>query len=247
MKFRSSVSGYATGVRFYKLSGNTGTHTGQLYSLSGTLLAGATFVNETASGWQQANFSSPVPITANTTYVISYHSSGGNYTVEDNGFDQGIVNGPLSGLQNGFDGPNGLYRYTATPAFPTSNFAASNYWVDVVFDTRLANASAASRLDLASPKTGQLPTLQQQERVEVYPNPFSEKTTVRFVLARDGYYTVGLYDVKGRLLALLKQGQAKAGEPHTIEVDGGKLAKGLYLLRLHTSTGARAAKLLLNR
>ena len=41
---------------------------------SGTLLASATFTNESASGWQQVNFSNPVPITAGTTYVASYHT-----------------------------------------------------------------------------------------------------------------------------------------------------------------------------
>src|SRR5690606_25409485 len=32
MKFRASVNGFATGVRFYKQTGHDGTHTGQLYS-----------------------------------------------------------------------------------------------------------------------------------------------------------------------------------------------------------------------
>ena len=38
----------------------------------GTLLATGTFSNETASGWQELDFSSPVPVTAGTTYVASY-------------------------------------------------------------------------------------------------------------------------------------------------------------------------------
>ena len=43
---------------------------------SKSLLASATFSSETASGWQQANLSSPVAITANTLYVVSYHCNG---------------------------------------------------------------------------------------------------------------------------------------------------------------------------
>src|SRR6476659_3474251 len=61
-----------TGVRFYKGSRNTGTHTGALWTSTGTKLASVNFSGETASGWQQANFSSPINIAANTTYVISY-------------------------------------------------------------------------------------------------------------------------------------------------------------------------------
>src|SRR6185437_4710844 len=68
MKFRSDVAGFITSVRFYKGSGNTGTHVGHLWSSTGTNLGSVTFTNETASGWQQADFSSPVAISANTTY-----------------------------------------------------------------------------------------------------------------------------------------------------------------------------------
>ena len=60
VKFRSDIAGYITGVRFYKGAGNTGTHVGHLWTASGTLLATATFTSETATGWQQVNFSQPV-------------------------------------------------------------------------------------------------------------------------------------------------------------------------------------------
>src|SRR5262245_54897015 len=70
--FRSNTNGYITGIRFYKGPNNTGTHLGNLWTSTGTLLARATFTNETASGWQQANFSTPVAITANALYVASY-------------------------------------------------------------------------------------------------------------------------------------------------------------------------------
>ncbi|WP_303310999.1 N,N-dimethylformamidase beta subunit family domain-containing protein [Hymenobacter sp. BT730] len=135
MKFRASTSGYITGVRFYKQSGNTGTHIGQLYSNTGTLLAQSTFTNETASGWQEIGFANPVAVTANTTYIISYHSAAGYYSANDFGFTSAIVNEPLRGLANNDDGKNGVYAYSPTPAFPTNNFESSNYYVDVVFNT----------------------------------------------------------------------------------------------------------------
>ena len=64
VQFQASSSGKITGVRFYKYSDNTGTHTGSLWTSSGTLLATGTFSNETASGWQELDFSTPVTITA---------------------------------------------------------------------------------------------------------------------------------------------------------------------------------------
>jgi hypothetical protein len=136
VKFRSSVAGYVTGIRFYKSSQNTGTHTGHLWTASGTSLGSVTFTNETQSGWQQARFDSPIPINANTTYVVSYRAPQGHYS-GDTGFftTAGVDNGPIHALRDGEDGPNSVYRYGTTTAFPTQTYQSSNYWVDVVFNT----------------------------------------------------------------------------------------------------------------
>src|SRR5262249_16198017 len=42
VKFRADLSGYVNGVRFYKGSGNTGTHVGNLWTSGGTLHVRAT-------------------------------------------------------------------------------------------------------------------------------------------------------------------------------------------------------------
>jgi hypothetical protein len=134
VKFRANVTGYITGIRFYKGSTNTGTHVGSLWSRTGTLLGQATFTNETASGWQQVTFATPVAITANTTYVASYHTNVGHYAGDNDYFaTTGVTNGPLTALATGTDGSNGVYRYSASSAFPNQTFRSSNYWVDVVF------------------------------------------------------------------------------------------------------------------
>ena len=133
MKFRSDVAGTVTGVRFYKGSSNTGTHTGHLWSASGTLLASVTFSGETASGWQQATFSSPVAITANTTYVVSYQAPNGFYSANGGYFSSAADTPPLHGLASGTDGSNGVYSYGAT-AFPNNSYNNTNYWVDVIFN-----------------------------------------------------------------------------------------------------------------
>lgn len=142
MKFRSDVAGSVTGVRFYKGASNTGTHTGRLWTGTGTLLASVTFAGETASGWQQANFSTPVSITANTTYVVSYHAPNGNYAANSGFFGNSANNAPLHGLASGTDGPNGVYRY-GTSGFPTESYNNTNYWVDVVFTNTPSGAAPA--------------------------------------------------------------------------------------------------------
>jgi len=145
LSFKSDVSGTVTGVRFYKSSANTGTHVGNLWSGTGTLLASATFTSETASGWQQVNFSSPVTITANTVYVVSYHCNGGHYSVNGAAFAKsGFDSAPLHALANSSGTPDGPFTYGASSQFPKSTYNASNYWVDVVFNPNSGSSVAPS-------------------------------------------------------------------------------------------------------
>src|SRR5262249_54074160 len=139
VKFRSDIDGFITGLRFYKSTLNTGTHVGNVYSSAGTLLASATFANETASGWQQLNFVSPVAVTANTTYVASYHTDTGHYSATGGYFASGFDNAPLHGVANAIS-LNGVYQYGAS-AFPSLSFNASNYWVDVVLATSFTDTT----------------------------------------------------------------------------------------------------------
>jgi hypothetical protein len=134
VKFTSDSSGYISGIRFYKGASNTGTHVGNLWTSSGQLLASATFTNETATGWQQVDFSTPVAISANTVYVASYFAPNGNYAADGQFFaSNGVDNGNIHLLRDGVSGGNGVYAYSSASSFPASSFNATNYWVDVVF------------------------------------------------------------------------------------------------------------------
>ena len=135
LKFRADADGSILGVRFYKATANTGSHVGHLWSESGALLGTVNFTAETSTGWQQANFSSPIPVTANTTYIVSYFAPNGHYSSDANALaEAGVDSPPLHALANGVDGANGVYLYTSAPGgFPTQNYTSSNYWVDVVF------------------------------------------------------------------------------------------------------------------
>lgn len=148
MRFKSTISGYVTGVRFYKQVGNAGTHIGELYTNTGTRLAQATFTNETASGWQYVNFATPIAITANTVYVIAYWSSLGNYTEDNQVFNGTAITNtnliaPTDGLNGGDANPdltnttNAPWAYAASPTFPNNAYHAANYWVDVNFSITL--------------------------------------------------------------------------------------------------------------
>jgi hypothetical protein len=139
VRFRADVDGLITGIRFFKSAGNVGVHTGTLWDGAGNELATATFTAESASGWQEMSFSPAVAIAANQTYVASYHTSTGHYSIERpvNGYfvaanAAAFTQPPLRALVDGADGRNGGYTY-GSHAFPTNSYAATNYWVDVVF------------------------------------------------------------------------------------------------------------------
>ena len=135
VKFQSEVDGYITGLRFYKSDQNTGTHLGNFWTADGTLLSSVNFTNETAFGWQEVVLPAPLPISADTTYVASYHTAVGHYSADSGYFDSAYVNSPLSALADG-ESANGVFRYGDT-GFPDQSWQATNYWVDVVFQASI--------------------------------------------------------------------------------------------------------------
>ena len=153
VKFRADVAGTVAGIRFYKGALNTGTHTGSLWTASGTRLATATFTGETASGWQKVFFTPPVAIAANTVYVASYFCPNGGFAISANFFAQGVDNPPLHLLADGVSGANGVFTYAATSTFPTSTYAKSNYWVDVAFTPAAPSTTTSSTSSSTSTST----------------------------------------------------------------------------------------------
>lgn len=124
LKFQATADASVVGVRFYKVAANSGTHVGRLWTEGspGTQLATVTFTGETASGWQEALFASPVAITAGTTYVISVHMPEGHYSFTSGALatEQG------GGLHNTVNG--GVFAYGAV-GYPSSSGGAGFYWV----------------------------------------------------------------------------------------------------------------------
>jgi hypothetical protein len=126
MKFTSITAGKIAAIRFYKSPAETSTHTGKIYSSTGTLLASVAFTNESASGWQTAYLATPLVIAANTTYTVSVNTAGGYYaaTIGDFAATKSSANlrTPVSG---------GVYG--AAGAMPMQAWQNSNYFRDVIF------------------------------------------------------------------------------------------------------------------
>ncbi|MFD7311186.1 DUF4082 domain-containing protein [Promicromonospora sp. NPDC059942] len=143
MRFVPTDSGYVSGVRFHKTAANTGTHFGALWSASGEQLARVQFTGETSTGWQEASFTTPVPVVGGQAYTVSYTAPNGGYTSTPWAFQTtGREAGPLT-VPGGFSAPPaGLYGSPGT--VPNQNWDNANYWVDAVYTTNDSSPLVAS-------------------------------------------------------------------------------------------------------
>jgi arylsulfatase A-like enzyme len=125
---------------------------------------------------------------------------------------------------NGNPYPAELYDLAADPG-ETTNVAGAH--PDVV-------ASLASQMPYGTQPRGQAasPTLLAAPlAAEVLPNPFARRTTIRFTLDASMAVRLAVYDVLGREVAVLVDGEREAGT-HAATLDGRGLAPGVYVYRL---------------
>ncbi len=66
-----------------------------------------------------------------------------------------------------------------------------------------------------------------------YPNPFNPATTIKFALPVSGNVTLKVFDVTGRLVAEIVNGNLQAGL-HEINFNSAKLSSGTYFYKLET-------------
>lgn len=195
-RFRSDLNGYITGVRFYKAAANTGTHVGRLWTNNGVLLGAVTFTNETASGWQQANFPSAIPINANTTYIVTYHAPSGHYTGQDNGFAANIDRPPMHGLRDGLDGVNGVYRYGSGGVFPTDTYQSEAYWVDAVFNTVPPADTTPPTITARTPAASATGVLQSATVSVTFSEAMNPATIFTGTTSNEGGSTLGSFELR---------------------------------------------------
>jgi hypothetical protein len=246
VKFRAGVSGFVYGIRFYKTTGNTGTHTGELYSGTGTRLAQAVFTGETATGWQQVLFTSPVSVAAGQTYIAAYYSSAGNYTSTNNYFTSAIVNGPLTALADGTDGANGVYLYSPVPAFPVNTYQKSNYWVDLVFSSTLSASVSNTGTNgiRVNPTTESSGEMLSYSLGQNYPNPFYQNTRIHYCVPSRAEVEIVLYDMQGRPVKLMVN-EIKDPGNYDYDLNTMNLSKGIYFYRMRSVNYSAVKKLVI--
>ncbi len=230
VQFTSSENGWISGIRFYKGSTNTGTHTGYLWDSTGKQLGSVTFTNETASGWQEADFATPIPITSGTTYTASYSDPNGDYPYTTGGLSTAVSNGPLTALANG-----GVYAYGSSVTFPTNTYQDDNFWVDVVFTTTDTITPAVTS---TTPASGQGSVAASAAPTATFNEPV-QSGTINFTLTPSGGSAVAgsvTYDSSANTATFSPASALAPGTTYTASVSGAQDASGTTMKSAYTWT-----------
>jgi hypothetical protein len=124
-------------------------------------------------------------------------------------------------LANGFKAP--LLQITEEGPLVTA------IWMDSIFDPTVNIAEISSR-----------------NKIELFPNPFSESTTLSFDNQDGGEIAVSIFDLTGKRVFTVHEGFLAAGK-HKMTIhrlDAG-LQKGFYLLKIESPAGIATKKMII--
>ena len=84
--------------------------------------------------------------------------------------------------------------------------------------------------------------------LNVYPNPFSDKTSIQFDLIKDTFVKLNIYDLQGRLIKVLLNNELQSGKHKFLwnktDLTGGKVQEGIYFYKLEIGKDNFVGKLI---
>ncbi|GBD93181.1 hypothetical protein BMS3Abin05_00764 [bacterium BMS3Abin05] len=90
----------------------------------------------------------------------------------------------------------------------------------------------------------EMPIVENFTLFSAYPNPFNPTTTIVYQLPQTAYVTVAIYDVRGRLVETLVNGEKAAGQ-YSVQWHAEGVPSGVYFYRIHAGKFTATKKLLL--
>jgi hypothetical protein len=78
-----------------------------------------------------------------------------------------------------------------------------------------------------------------------YPNPFNPTTTIKYDLPKDVKVTIKIYDILGKLVVTLVNGELKKAGYYEAEFDGTSFASGVYFYRVEAGEFIQRKKMVL--
>jgi VCBS repeat-containing protein len=103
-------------------------------------------------------------------------------------------------------------------------------------------AVAASTSSTVVVEPGAAPSAAAQQ-LQAYPNPVQRLAWLSFSLAQEQQFSLQLFDMRGSLVRILKDGTAQAGQRYEVELDALHLSEGIYMVRLVTKSQVQVTRI----
>ena len=82
-----------------------------------------------------------------------------------------------------------------------------------------------------------------------YPNPFNPSTVINFSIPSDGFVNLNVYDITGRIVATLVEGELSTGYHSVVwngmSDNGISVSAGIYIYALQTEASSITRKMVL--
>jgi hypothetical protein len=124
-------------------------------------------------------------------------------------------------------------------------FTGATYWDDVSVTHIGGSALVTAAEDV--PGDGDAASARQTWLLPNVPNPAREATTVRFALPQAAEVTLEVYDLLGRRVALLLDGERLAANTHEVLFNASDLSGGTYVVVLRTDAHTEARTVVIAR
>jgi hypothetical protein len=119
--------------------------------------------------------------------------------------------------------------------------APDSAWIEILISSSSGTAHIGSKFNIDDLSFGPATTGVQESNPanpgvfalsQNYPNPFNPSTIISYRLPIEGMVQLEVYDIMGRTLATLVNGEKPAGQ-YTATFDGSKFTSGIYFYRLN--------------
>ena len=158
------------------------------------------------------------------------------------GLDQGYRNGRvIAGSMNW--SASGNNRNDENTIFIQNDRIANLYMQE--FAARYEEAGGSDDLMVVTSTENEDAIADRPERFELdqnYPNPFNPVTTISFTLPESDEVNVAVYDVLGREVTTLLDGESLQAGTHEVQFDGSGVSSGVYLYRVSLDSGQQLTR-----
>lgn len=133
----------------------------------------------------------------------------------------------------GISAPDSTSVYAAQFVTPTCGWAFGSNGAILKYNTAIIGIS---------PVNSNLPV--RNSLGQNYPNPFNPSTVIKYVLAKQGYVSITIYDLLGKEIRIYSEGIRPAGENSFKFVNFG-LASGIYIYKITSGDFTESKKMVL--